>query len=263
MNTVVLKLVLTPTVIAMATLVARRWGPVAGGWVVGLPLTAGPVSVFLAVEQGRGFAAEAARGAMLGAVGLAVFSLVYSRAAAKLAWPAAVATSLAAYFAATAAISFITLPPLPAALLTGALIFGMLSLEGSATAKTTAAPSPWWDLPLRIVTATTVVMVITAASSFLGPALSGLFSAFPILICLMSAFTHKMSGPANAIQLSRGVTSGAFSFAAFFLAVALSVEHTHLFFAYLLAVATASAVNAAVLLLGARKAKRAAPSDSQ
>src|SRR5712692_1697596 len=53
----ILKLVVTPVLIAAATLVARRWGPGVGGWLAGFPLTSAPVSVFLALEQGPDFAA--------------------------------------------------------------------------------------------------------------------------------------------------------------------------------------------------------------
>jgi hypothetical protein len=65
-NHFLLKLVLAPLIIAAATMVSRRWGESIGGLLVGLPLTSAPVSVFFAIEQGAAFAANAARGAMLG-----------------------------------------------------------------------------------------------------------------------------------------------------------------------------------------------------
>ena len=34
----------------------RRWGPGVSGWLTGLPLLAGPVSVFVCIEQGETFA---------------------------------------------------------------------------------------------------------------------------------------------------------------------------------------------------------------
>src|SRR5882724_10189950 len=71
-----LKLVVTPLLIAAATLVARRWGHGVGGWLAGFPLTSAPVSVFLAIEQGPDFAAGAATGTLLGLTALAVFALV-------------------------------------------------------------------------------------------------------------------------------------------------------------------------------------------
>jgi hypothetical protein len=73
-----LKLTLAPLLVAAATLVARRWGPRVGGLVVGLPLTTGPIFLFLAIDQGPGFAARATVGILFGLVGLAAFALAYT-----------------------------------------------------------------------------------------------------------------------------------------------------------------------------------------
>ena len=62
--TVALKLLLAPLLILLATLAGRRWGPAVGGWLAGLPLTSGPVSLILALEQGPEFAARAALGTL-------------------------------------------------------------------------------------------------------------------------------------------------------------------------------------------------------
>ncbi len=44
-----LKLTLAPLLVAAATLVARKWGPRVGGLLLGLPLTTGPIFLFLAL----------------------------------------------------------------------------------------------------------------------------------------------------------------------------------------------------------------------
>src|SRR6266542_2340199 len=73
----VLKLIVTPLLIAAATLVARRWGPGVGGWLAGFPLTSAPVSVFLALEQGPDFAAGAAVGTLGGVIGSFAFAVFF------------------------------------------------------------------------------------------------------------------------------------------------------------------------------------------
>ena len=50
-----LKLLLVPGLVAAVTLAVRRWGPAVGGWLAGLPVVAGPVLVFYAIEQGDAF----------------------------------------------------------------------------------------------------------------------------------------------------------------------------------------------------------------
>jgi hypothetical protein len=62
MDTLPLKLTVTPVLILAASLASRRWGESVGGWFVGLPLTSGPVCFFLALDQGADFAAASCLG---------------------------------------------------------------------------------------------------------------------------------------------------------------------------------------------------------
>lgn len=66
LDTLALKITLTPLLIAAASFAQRRWGGAVGGLIAGLPLTSAPVSVFLALEHGPAFAAHAATATMLG-----------------------------------------------------------------------------------------------------------------------------------------------------------------------------------------------------
>src|SRR4051812_34822686 len=64
----VLKLVLTPLLIVGASLAGRRWGPAVSGWIVGMPLTSAPVSLFVALQHGKTFASHAAVGSIAGVI---------------------------------------------------------------------------------------------------------------------------------------------------------------------------------------------------
>lgn len=67
------KIIAAPLLICAATLVSRRWGHGVGGWLTGLPMTSGPVSVFFALDHGSHFARHAAEGTIGGvAVSLVV-----------------------------------------------------------------------------------------------------------------------------------------------------------------------------------------------
>src|SRR5262249_12756510 len=81
METLVLKVLVTPALIGGASLAARRWGHQVSGWLVGLPLTSGPIAFFLALERGTSFAAAAAIGSLAGAVAEAAFCVAYAAAA--------------------------------------------------------------------------------------------------------------------------------------------------------------------------------------
>src|SRR5207248_1789769 len=49
MSILLLKLILTPLLIGIASLAGRRWGPQVSGWLIGLPFTSAPVTFFLAL----------------------------------------------------------------------------------------------------------------------------------------------------------------------------------------------------------------------
>src|SRR5205814_9922072 len=150
-----LKLVLTPAPIAVATLVGRRFGPSISGWLVGLPFTSGPVSLFLALEQGTSFAAAAAAGSIGGVAASAVFAVAYAALARHFAWPAALAVASAAFAVAVIVVRAMPLGsgfPLPLlALYAGGVAAAIIGIRliPPPTARDEAPEPPRWDLPVR------------------------------------------------------------------------------------------------------------------
>ena len=96
MNSLLLKIFVTPTLIGSASLAGRRWGHSISGWLVALPLTTGPITFFLALTHGTSFAATAAAGTLAGGFSQAAFVLCYARLASRLKWlPTLAASTLA------------------------------------------------------------------------------------------------------------------------------------------------------------------------
>src|SRR4030095_10506345 len=153
MDNLTLKLVVTPALIGTATLVGRRWGQSIGGWLVGLPLTTGPVAFFIALEQGAAFGAAAAAGSRGGAVAEAAFAAAYGRSASRSGWlPSLLAGSLA-YAAVAAVLQGLGFGPV---LLFGVAVVALivsLQLIPSESPGTASAPPPRWDVPARLVAA--------------------------------------------------------------------------------------------------------------
>ena len=245
----IFKLILTPLIIAAATLAARRWGENIGGLLIGLPLTSGPVSVFFALEQGPAFAAQAAQGAMLGLVAVAVFGLGYTHSSRRLPWYLSAVVSIGLYLLAIWSISFIT-PGLVGSVVLVPVVLGVsLFALGKPQAGGRSVPLPWWDLPLRMVIATGLLLSITGLAGQLGPKWSGLLSPFPVFTFVMAVFSHRQGGPEATWRLVRGVLSGVFSYLAFFLVVGLLIDKANLWLVYLLATLTALGVNGISLLV--------------
>ena len=246
MGILLLKLLLTPFLLTGTTLATRRWGPSVGGWLVGLPLTSGPVSFFLAVEQGREFAAAAAHGAINGLGSVIIFCMAYEKCATRFSWPVATAAALGGYFAGVCVFSHVHLSFWASVGLVCAMItLGIVSAKPVRHAAT-RLDAPRWDLPLRMVAATGIVLVVTAVSAALGPNLSGIISVFPVFTCVMFAFSHGLYGAEATQAFERGVVVGSYAFAAFFVIIAFTVQIWPLWLVYLAACGGAVAVNGVV-----------------
>lgn len=223
-----LKLLVTPALVAVATLAGRRFGRAAAGWVVALPLTTGPVVLFVTLAHGRAFGAAAAVGALSGAAAEVGFCLAYRRAAAR-GWPVALAAASLAFAAVAAAVRVlqpgadVPLPLLPlaggvvATLALGVAVLG----RGRAGPRVAAAPARPGSLAGRVAVATGVVLALTAAAPALGPRLAGLLATYPLLTAVLAAAAHREEGPGAALEVLRGLLLGLFAFAAFFVTVAV------------------------------------------
>ena len=251
MALLLLKLSLTPLLIGGASLAARRWGPAIGGWLVALPLTSGPVALYLALGQGNAFAAGSAKGSIAGLLGDATFALAYGLVARRIGWPGSVACGLAA-FAATA----VCMQPVlaaPAVVVFGVVAAAMvvcLALAVPAPSGSDTAPAPAWDIPARMVVGTGIVLAITAAAETLGPSLSGLLAALPVYVTVLAVFAHHLEGPGSAIHVVRGLQMGLFGTIVFFLVINASIERLGIgvaFGAGLLAVAAMQTVSLRLL----------------
>ena len=247
------KLVLTPALIAVATLVGRRFGPSISGWLVGLPFTSGPVSLFLAFEQGTTFAAAAAAGSIAGVAASAVFAVAYAAMARRFRWPASLAVASAAFAVAVTALHAMPLGsglPLPLlALYAGGVTAAIagIRLIPRPRALDEAPTPPRWDLPVRMAVATALVVVITSAAPLLGPQLSGLLTTYPVYAGVLAVFAHSQRGGAAATQVVRGLCYGILAFATFFLAVGALVDRAGVLPAFAVAVTGAVLVQALTL----------------
>ena len=180
MSLLAVKLIVTPLMILAASLVGGRWGDALGGWLVGLRLTSGPVAVFLAVEHGADFAAEASAGSLAGVIAQAGFCLGYALAAPR-GWLAGLVGGAGAFAVSAAALQAGGLAPaILFALALGALVvtLRLLPREFRPSAPTEA---PWWEIPARMALVTTLVVAVTSFASLLGARASGVVASFPLI----------------------------------------------------------------------------------
>jgi len=231
-----LKLLLVPGLVAVVTLAVRRWGPVVGGWLAGLPIVAGPVLVFYALEQGNVFAARAAHATLAGLIATVAFTVAYERASRRLPWYLCLLLGWGVFAAAIIALYF-TQPGLVASLvaLVAATVLGRRAFSRVRFAepglrtrgyvgRVPPKADPPGDLLIRLVATATLVLVLTGLASRLGPAWSGLLAAFPVLTTIVAVFSHAQRGAAASLAFFNGYLQAIVGFGLFCVVMALGLE---------------------------------------
>jgi hypothetical protein len=252
-----LKLVATPILVGAASLAGRRWGGEVGGWLVGIPFTSGPIALFLALDSGLHFAAQAATGILAGTVSQAAFAVAYAWVALRAGWTASLAAATVAFLAITALMLQIRIDVVPTfGIAVCSLAIAIFSMPRRGAADLPQRTLPWWDIPARMVVATAFVIALTAAAGALGARLAGLLAPFPLYATVLSVFAHRLSGGGSAIAVLNGLLLGLVAFALFFLTVALLLEARGIVVAFVAALVVAVAAQG-MSLIAARRLKLA------
>ncbi len=252
------KALLAPSFVVGASVAARRFGPWVGGVLGGLPVVAGPILLAYALVHGHVFAQHAAAGTLLGLLSLTAFVVVYGRLAHRAAWYVCMLCGWLAFAVGTLALDGVAVPAV-LALFLACLGFavGLLLLPEASGARTEIASPPAWDLPLRAACALALVLVLTTASSWLGPQLSGLLAPFPVITTVLATFTHTQRGAGEAVRLLRGMLSGFVAFALFCFTLTIALRASGIAAAFLLASAAALVTQGAMISRVRRAAAQA------
>ena len=255
MTLIAVKVLLAPSFVVGASMTARRFGARVGGLVAGLPVVAGPILLAYALAHGRGFAANAAAGTLLGLVSLIAFVVVYANLAHRVSWGTSMLAGWLTFITLTAIFSGLHIGvPVALPLALAALTAGLAFLP-RAPRLTDAPPAhPGWDLPLRAVCAAALVVSLTAVAGRRGPELSGLLAPFPIVATVLAVFTHLQRGTGEMVRMMRGMVSGFAAFALFFFTLAVTLRHLPIGVAFALATGLALATQGVALLLTSRLA---------
>jgi hypothetical protein len=254
-----LKVTVTPVLVAAVSLAARWWGPTVGGILMGLPWFTGPVLFILVQDKGIDFGEAACIGILLGVVCISVFILVYGRVARFARWPTSLASAVALYaVSAWAAQGPELLPaltphntsPLAVAAAAGALSLALTGLL-LPRPRTASLPQalPWWDIPVRMLATGSMVAGLLLAAETLGPRLSGIFASYPVILTVVGTFTHHRWGSDAVARVLRGITVSLFSFVVFFLVVGLGLPAVGSVGAFALASGVALVMTGSLLAL--------------
>lgn len=247
MDILVLKLIMAPVIIGSASLAGRKWGPAVSGWIVGMPLTSGPVVFFLALSHDAAFAANAVLGVVSGGLSLLSYALTYAWLATRFRWYVALSGSFTVFALSTTLLQHITLPLIPIFLIVCAGITLALRFMPNDEVEEGQAKLGTWDIPSRILIGTSFILLITGSASWLGPRLTGLLTMIPLYVTILAIFAHRHQGPAAAAHVLRGLLYGMYAYAGFFITLGLLLERSGIAVSFVAAIIVALAVQGTTL----------------
>jgi hypothetical protein len=253
--TLIVKMAVTAAFLLAATITAERAGPLIGGLVATLPISAGPVYAFLAFDHGAQFIAQAA----LGSLGTNVINVIFAVTYTLLAQKASLAVSLGGAYLVWCALTYVMGVvhwPLIEAVAVNAVVIGlsMWAVHSFRHVRVVAVPPRWYDLVLRAAMVATLVGVVVTLSFTIGPTLSGSFAVFPIVLTSIMLILHRrIGGPATAAIMANTIVGFA-GFALALVALHLSAARFGAPLALLLALGVSICCNFAVYLARKRAA---------
>lgn len=237
-----LRLALVPSAVWLASLAARRWGHAVSGYLGGLPMIGGPITLFLALDLGGEFAARSALFTLAAVLGQAAHLIAFAHVGRRFGWPAALLSGWGSFLAVCLLLTLVPLTPLVAlALAAGGLAAAwrwLPPVQGEASLPAI----PAMELRLRLVAAFALAALILGAAPVFGPVVSGLLLSLPVTGSIMPPFTLANYGPASVARLVRGFVVGLTGFATFFFVVASGATRWAIAPVFAFAVAAALAV---------------------
>jgi hypothetical protein len=195
-------------IVVAASRATERAGPFVGGMIATLPVSTGPVYVFLAIDHGAQFVSESARMSVASTAAIVAFVAVHAHAAqrfgtlrslglATLAWLAvALLLQLRDWHFAEVCVLFVAA--------FGAAIFGLRRY--AEVTESPRIPRARYDLALRALLVALVVLATTAAAQTLGPAATGVVATYPVVFTsLILILQPRCGGPFTAAMLVNGL----------------------------------------------------------
>jgi hypothetical protein len=255
--TLLIKVAITAATVVAASVAAERAGPVIGGIIVALPVSAGPGYVFLAQQASDAFIARSALYSLAMTAATALYLAIYVRIAPYLGALGSVALALVPWVIIAALLQRVELAWWIAVILNlVAFPFGLWLTRDSATVE--APPrqiASLRDLLLRALLAGSLVATVVTASEMIGPRLTGSAVTFPVVLTTLGLIMHHRYGGHAASRALRGALLAMPGFSACVLTLHLLAEPLGAVYALAAALAVSLAASA-LLLLWTQVAKR-------
>ena len=214
--TLIVKMAVTAGFVLAATITAERAGPLVGGLVATLPLGAGPVYIFLALDHDAHFIAQSAVASLaINAVNV-LFALVYAWLAQKRSVGVSLGIAFAVWLILSLTVHSIQWNYAGAAAVNVVVIcICVLLARPLRHVRMPAFHARWSDLAMRAVLVALLVGVTVTFSFQLGSGGSGILAVFPVILMSIMFILHKRVGgkPTAAVLANAPLGLVGFAFA--------------------------------------------------
>jgi hypothetical protein len=214
--TLIVKMAVTAAFVVAATAAAERAGPLVGGLVATLPLGAGPVYVFLALDHGAPFIAQSAVNSLAINNVNVIFALTYALLAQQRSFTLSLSLSLLVWCVLAWGVHVVHWSLLSAGLTNVVVLSTCIAL--ARPLRHVAIPpvrTYWYDLALRAALVALLVGVVVSLSFRIGPGGSGILAVFPIILIGIILILHRRVGgkPTAAVMANAVLGLVGFAFA--------------------------------------------------
>ena len=245
----ILKLTIVPLGLLLFGIVERLHGPRVAGWLAGFPIVGGPLLLFMTLDHGLAFGAQAALGAYFGLLPWLAFTIVYAFCSRRLNWLWCAAVGFAIW--SLVALLAIALQEGPRWL----ELLPFMAFVGALFVYPRAAPSDeerehvWWGLPARMIAGAALTILITEFAGAMGSRWSGIFSTFPVMGSIICISSHLQYGRHAVQEAVAGMTMGLASVGTFCFVLYLLLGMMAMWPAFGLALLASSTAHALTWLL--------------
>jgi hypothetical protein len=191
----IVKMAVTAAFVVSATITAERAGPLVGGLVATLPLGAGPAYVFLAMDHDTAFIAQSA----VASLAINAVNIIFAATYTMLAQRRSLLVSLGGAYIVWLTLAVITNTQhwsIGAALVLNVLVLagGIWLVRPLRHVSMMRVERRWYDYALRAGLVATLVGILVAFSSRVGPYASGLLAVFPVILTSIILILHNRAG---------------------------------------------------------------------
>jgi len=205
--TLSLRMAVTAAFVLVAAMVTERAGPTIGALVATLPISTGPVYVFLSLDHDAAFIAQGALASLPINAATIAFGAIYAHLAQGRSVAVSFGGGLLGWFAIAALVQAFHWDLLEGILLNVATYAIALPL----TRRFRSAPMPpflrrWYDMPFRAALVAVLVGTVVMLSRWVGPTVTGILAVFPVVFSSLILILHpRIGGRGTAAVVANGL----------------------------------------------------------